>query len=124
MQIVNADRVVPAWQSRQVGELLPSTPPDWLGLVDQPLGWRVRCFERDSVLALDQWGAFALIRIDPANTRFYIRTQGKPGIRASFIWSPLELLVFEPVHFIMQRRMMLGIKERAEAQAHEPCTAT
>jgi hypothetical protein len=26
----------------------------------------------------------------------------------------VEVLVFEPGHFLMERRMMLGIKERAE----------
>ena len=30
---------------------------------------------------------------------------------------PIGLLVFEPAHFIMQRRMLLGIRERAERSA-------
>jgi hypothetical protein len=124
LRIVNAERIVPKWQNRQPGELVPSTPPGWLGLVDRPLGWRVTCFERNQVLVLENWGAFALVKIDPAHTRFYIRTQGEPDARPSFWWAPLELLVFEPVHFAMQRKMMLSIKERAELLARQPCTAT
>jgi hypothetical protein len=32
-------------------------------------------------------------------------------------WAPVELLMFEPAHFIMERGMMLGIRARAERAA-------
>ena len=111
--IDNADQIVGEWQNRQVGEILPATPPGWLGL-RKPLGWRVLEFQPNRVLSLENWGAFALVPIDQNTTRFYIRTQGHPGDRPSVLWSPIEMFVFQPVHFIMQRQMMLGIKERAE----------
>ena len=116
LQIVNAERIVPEWQTRELGELVPATPRDWLGFVDQPIGWRVTRFEPASVLYLENWGAFALVRIDPAHTRFYIRTQGTAQEHASLWRSPLQLLL-EPVHFFMQRKMMLNIKRLAEESA-------
>jgi hypothetical protein len=37
----------------------------------------------------------------------------------SVVLSPTGLLVFEPAHLIMERRMLLGIRERAEAGKDE-----
>ena len=119
LHIVNADRVVPEWQERAIGEVVPATPAKWLGLVDQPLGWKVTQFEPGRVLFLENWGAFALVGTGPASTRLYIRTQGAARSSASLLWSPVELLVFEPAHFIMQRKMLLGIKARAEQLARQ-----
>ena len=119
LRIVNADRVVPEWQERAIGEVVPATPAQWLGLVDQPVGWKVTQFDPGRVLFLENWGAFAVVRTGPATTRLYIRTQGDARSSASLLWSPVELLVFEPAHFIMQRKMLLGIKERAEQLARQ-----
>jgi hypothetical protein len=119
LHVVNADRVVPEWQTRALGEVVPATPPKWLGLVEKPLGWRVTQFEPGHVLFLENWGAFALVRTGPASTRLYIRTQGDARTPASLWWSPVELLVFEPAHFIMQRRMLIGIRARAEQLARQ-----
>ena len=119
LHIVNANRVVPEWQQRALGEVVPATPPKWLGLVDRPLGWRVLQFEPGRVLFLENWGAFALVRTGPATTRLYVRTQGDARSSASLWWSPVELFVFEPAHFIMQRKMMLGIRARAEQLARQ-----
>lgn len=53
----------------------------------------------------------------------YCSFVGRPRLRTytdgattigGFLAAPVQLLVLEPAHFIMQRRMMLGIKERAE----------
>jgi hypothetical protein len=123
LHVVNAERIVSDWQTRRVGEVVPATPPNWLGLVEQPLGWRVTRFEPGRVLFLENWGAFALVRIDPATTRLYIRTHGEAGRLASFWSAPLDVFVFVPAHFIMQRKMLLGIKERAERAAREQRSA-
>jgi len=59
-------------------------------------------------------GACRQCREIPAggSTRLIVRTRGanKPNVALA----PFGLLVFEPAHFIMQRRMLLGIKERVE----------
>jgi hypothetical protein len=48
-------------------------------------------------------------------TRFYVRTRnaGDPSL-AAVTFAPVGLLVMEPAHFIMQRAMLLGIRDRAE----------
>ena len=110
--IRNADRIHPEWQTLRTGDLVRATQPDYLGGVFGPnLGWQVTRLEPNRVLVLGGWGAFVL---EPAggSTRLIVRTRGagKPNVALA----PFGLLVFEPAHFIMQRRMLLGIKERVE----------
>lgn len=117
----NADRIVPAWQSLHPGDLVRAAPPDYLGgLFGHELGWRVVSAIPNRALILDGWGAFVLDPVNDTTTRLVVRTRGA-GI-PSFIGIPLapvNIMVFEPAHFIMQRRMLLGIAERAEREWRE-----
>jgi hypothetical protein len=67
-------------------------------------------------MVLENWRAFVLEPIGPSLTRMHIRSRGAgvPSVTGIAI-TPVSLLVFEPAHFIMEREMMLGIKQRAEA---------
>jgi hypothetical protein len=63
---------------------------------------------------LEGWGAFVLEPVGNRATRLIIRSRG-PGA-----WGRLSHYLFwEPAHFIMERRMMLGIKKRAEELARD-----
>jgi len=96
----NADRIHPEWQQRTVGELVPLHPANSLP---------VACFEPGRALVLDGWGAFVVEPIDDQRTRLIARSRvGRGWIAVMY-----RLLVEIP-HFIMQRKMLLGIKERAE----------
>jgi hypothetical protein len=66
-------------------------------------------------MVLENWGAFVLQPDTDGRTRLLIRTRmGGPGAP---VWgAAVAFAAFELPHFIMQRRMMLGIKERAERQ--------
>lgn len=115
-QITNADRIVPEWQQRRVGEVVRSVPPNWMGgAFGRETGWRVAQIVPGRAIVLVGWGAFVLVPTDQHTTRLMIRLR-RPGTPSwkSVALSPLGVLVFEPAHFIMQRRMLLGIKERAE----------
>jgi len=68
-------------------------------------------------LYLKGWGAFVLeSAAGGGSTRFFIRGRNDMG---SAVRIAMKLFL-EPIHFIMQRRMMLGIKEVAEAGAKKP----
>ena len=55
--------------------------------------------------------SFVLKEIDDKTTRFIMRGRGKPtGLKEIAI----DKAIFEPAHFIMERKMMLTIKELAE----------
>ncbi len=64
--------------------------------------------------ALPESGSWtvAVQPIDEAATRLIVR--GRAVEPPSTGWLTLNVLVFEPMHFVMERRMMLGIKELAE----------
>jgi hypothetical protein len=110
--IRNADYINPAWQDLKTGDLVRATQPDYLGGIFGPdLGWRVTRLEPGRVLVLGGWGAFVLQPV-AGETRLIVRTRGTGDPNVAL--APFGLLVFEPAHFIMERRMLLGVKERAE----------
>jgi hypothetical protein len=110
----NVREVRPEWQQREVGDFVPATQRGYLGSLfgEQP-GWTVTMLEAEQAMVLEHWGAFVLLPTDDGRTRFIIRsTISHPRIP---VWaSALSFMTFELPHFIMQRRMMLTIKELAE----------
>jgi hypothetical protein len=111
--IHSVDRIVPQFQSFEPGEglrLFPEAPPIPLAV-----------FEPDSTLVFagrdeketgNSWG-FYLERIDESTTRLIARWHFdyKPSLRARILFNGLV----EPISGVMQRKMLLGIKRRAEA---------
>ena len=117
-RIHNADSIVPAWQSRRTGDLVRAVPADYLGgRFGRDIGWHVIAMDSGRALVLENWGAFVLRPVDSTTTRFHIRQRnpGRPSILGTII-GPIGLFVFEPAHFIMQRGMLRGVRDRAEAQ--------
>jgi hypothetical protein len=96
----NAERVHPEWQSREPGELVPLHPRT---------GLPVARFEPGRVLALEGWGAFVLAPHGSDATRLIARGRVRRGLGAL-----ANALLMEIPHFLMERKMLLGIKERAE----------
>lgn len=109
--IHNAERIHPEWQARALGDTVFATQRSYFG----GLGWRINVLEPSQVIGLENWGTFVLQPIDSATTRLIVRTRGDapPGV-ASFLFAALDVFVFEPAHFIMERGMLLGIRRRAE----------
>jgi hypothetical protein len=58
---------------------------------------------------------FVLEPIDAGTTRLLIRGRGLA--RPSLLGVTFDRAIFEPIHFVMERRMMLGLKELAETGA-------
>ena len=109
----NADEIVPEWQELKVGDsvwLHPKAPPVEVAALDP-----------GRAIVLKGWGAFVLQPIDERTTRLIVRSQGdyNPDLRNFVFNFLLWRIVFEPAHFIMERKMLLGIKERAENLAAE-----
>jgi hypothetical protein len=57
---------------------------------------------------------FVLEEAAPGATRLLVRARGGPGYRFHGLPSLLTRLVVRVVHFIMQRKQLLGIATRAE----------
>ena len=99
-RMVNADTVHPEWQHREIGETVYLHP-----LTGMP----VERFEPESLIALRGWGTFVLQPLAGGRARLLIRTR-TPGTIAAVA----SMLLVEIPHWVMQRRMLLGIRERAE----------
>jgi hypothetical protein len=119
----SADRILPELQHLQVGDQVWLAPRDsamplWYQVLDlQPPQTLVLGPHGDRQEALDQglpWPTWTFVLRDLGNgsSRLIVR------MRSDFTPTPLGLLAnkyaLEPVHFAMERRMLLGIKHRAE----------
>lgn len=115
--ITNADRIHPEWQRLAVGDTIRATQADYLGGRLGTLGWKVTDIVPGRAVVLENWGAFVVQPIDSANSRLFVRTRGdgRPSM-LGLILGPFNVFVFEPAHFIMQRRMLQGIRDRAEGR--------
>ena len=113
----NVREIRPEWQQRQAGDRVRATQPGYLGgVLGDDLGWTVTHLEPARALVLRNWGAFVLQPAADGRTRFIIRT--KVGDPATTPWlAALDMLAFQLPHFIMERKMMLQIKELAEQRA-------
>ena len=100
-QMRNADRIHAEWQHRELGETVHLHPAG---------GLRVSVFEPGRALGLEGWGTFALEPLGRDRTRLIARGSVPRGMGAVAYG-----LLMEVPHFLMERRMLLGIKERAEA---------
>lgn len=110
----NADRVHPEWQHVHEGDLVLATPEGYAG-VGHPMGWKLSLVEQGRAMVLENWGAFVLVPVDAHTTRFIVRTRnGQPPSPVGLALSWLGLVTFEPVHFIMERGMLQGVKTRVE----------
>lgn len=107
----NADRIVPEWQELNVGDdvwLHPKAPP-----------LKVLAVEPGHAIVLEKCWTFALHTIDDQTTRLLVRSRSdfNPDLKNPLLNFLVWRVVFEPAHFIMERKMMLGLKARAEAAA-------
>jgi hypothetical protein len=112
----NVYEIRPEWQQRAAGDFVRAAPPDYLGgFFGRDVGWRITRLEPGSAIVLENWGAFVLQPVGSTQTRFIIRSSiGGPDTPA---WGAgLTFALFELPHFIMERKMMLTIKARAEGQ--------
>jgi hypothetical protein len=102
-RLANAEEIHPEWQQREVGETLYLHPAS---------GLKVTIFESDRALGIENWGTFVLEPLDGGRTRLLVRSRSARGFPAL-----LYVLFIEIPHFVMERKMLLGIKERAERAA-------
>jgi len=104
----NANWIMPEWQSLKVGDRV------WLHPKALPL--KVLAIEPGRAIVLEKIWAFILRPIDEQTTRLIVRGRGdyNPDLKNAFLNFLAWRVVFEPAHFIMERKMMLGIKQRAE----------
>lgn len=118
LEIHNVEEIKPELQNLKVGDFIRSAHKGWLGgKFDDKAGWFVVRLEPNQTLVLrdeieqGSW-AFVLRPVNENQCRLIIRARGEKPQNL-----PMKFFhygIFEPAHFIMERKMLLKIKELAE----------
>jgi hypothetical protein len=106
----SATSLLPQFQHLVVGDKIP---------LGRGPSWPVAAVEPNRALVLDMRGMggldwvwqFGLYAIDENRTRLVSRSR----VRTRTPWARLLTYAIEPAGFLMTRRMLLGVKQRAEA---------
>jgi hypothetical protein len=106
----SATRILPEFQHLAVGDRIPvGRGPGWpVAVVEPP---RALVLDMRNTGAFDWVWQFGLYRVDEKRTRLVSRSR----VRTQRLWARLLTYAIEPAGFLMTRRMLLGVKERAEA---------
>ena len=77
--------------------------------------WTVLASQAYHYFVLSNWGTFLIQEVDASTSKLIVRTNTN---RVNFIDRIRDIAIF-PFHFIMERKMLIGIKELAESRFAE-----
>jgi hypothetical protein len=111
--IHNTNEIRPEWQHLAVGDAWRLIPPDYLGGLGKDAASRVLMIDPGRALVVEMFGAHVLEPLDEHTTRLIVRGQSAdPNLFQVMVWKPLV--------FTLERRMLLGLKARAEGRPDAP----
>jgi hypothetical protein len=106
----SATRILPECQNLGVGDEIPlGRGPSWPVAAIEPN--RALVLDMRNMGSLDWVWQFGLYAVDEKRTRLVSRS----CVNTRSSWARLATYVIEPAGFLMTRRMLLGLKQRAEA---------
>ena len=105
--IHSANEIHPEWQHLTVGDGWRTVPADYLWGVGKNAQSPVLMIEPGHVLILEMFGAHIIVPIDEHTSRLIVRGESGPA-------NVMAIMVADPIVFTMERRMLLGLKARAE----------
>jgi hypothetical protein len=103
------DIIKPEFKEIKVGEIVCGSINEQRSII--PYNFRVLYVKPQDTFVLEKWGTFLLIKVNDQQTRLVIRSQES---KTSNPWIKIANYIAVPLHFIMERRTLMGIKERAE----------
>lgn len=111
--IHNLNEIRPEWQTVQVGDAWRLLPANYLGGVGETAADPVLLVDPGRVLGLAMFGTYVIMPLDVDSSRLLLRGQSTSS-------SLVEKLIWDPIVFIMGRRMLLGLAVRAEGRPDAP----
>jgi len=105
------DSITPEFKEIKVGDLVRGSINERHSIV--PYNFQVLYVKPEETFVLDKWGTFLLKEINSQQTRLIVRTQELTSKKND--WLKVSSYIEVPFHFIMERRLLMGIKARAEA---------
>jgi hypothetical protein len=118
----SAERIVPEWQRIAIGTLFPALPGVTDGFVVvrfEPARFLVLGWPAPDGTFLSTW-VLALEEEAPDRTRLITRARGAAGYPYFGLPAWLGRPVVRLVHFVMQRKQLLGIARRVEQRSAAP----
>jgi hypothetical protein len=119
-EMPTVDRLRPEKQSWKPGDKLWMYPPEKAGgvgfatlrvyLPGRALGFGTHVPGSPSSVEDGSW-SFVVEPIDESHTRFLVRGR---GVGRSLLGTAFDAAIFEPIHFVMERRTMIGIQQLAQ----------
>ncbi len=108
----NADHVIPSLQVLEVGDRIRLGGDGSSAFTVVELDRRHSLVLRDGDDQVTTVWSFSLDTLDSGDTRLVVRdrTDYVPTLGQFLVWR----VITEPIHFVMERKMLLGIKARAE----------
>jgi len=108
----SATRILPEYQHLAVGDKIPlGRGPAWPVATTEPP--RALVLDMRNMGGIDWVWQFGLYPVDGKRTVLVSRSR----VRGRTAWAWLLTTAIEPAGFVMTRRMLLGLKQRAEALA-------
>ena len=111
-EFVDEKKGQPENYEMKVGRLIPTSIDEEKSIIKY--NFPVVYVEPGKTFVLENWGAFQVQKTDQAKTRLIVRTHGQ---FSPDLLGKISDFFMMPPHYIMERKMMMGIKERAEAGA-------
>jgi hypothetical protein len=112
----SAARIVPELQHLAVGMTCPALPgmtEGFMVLASEPERFLILGWLSPQGRPLVTW-TFVLEEVEPGSTRLIVRARGGPGYHFHGLPWWLTRRIVPVVHFITQRKQLLGIASRAE----------
>jgi hypothetical protein len=112
----SAERILQGLQHPSVGAVFPALPGRRDGFVlleNEPTHWLVLGWPAPDGDLIVTW-SFMLVEIDENTTRLIVRARASDDYRFHGLPKAMGLLLGRMVHFVMERKQLLGIARRAE----------
>jgi hypothetical protein len=105
------DSITPEFKEIKVGDLVRGSINEKRSIV--PYSFPVLYVDPGETFVLGNWGTFLLKEVNSQQTRLIVRTQELANKKSE--WLKVASYIEVPLHFIMERRLLMGIKARVEA---------
>ncbi len=113
------DKILPEDLVMEVGRIIPVSPDESKTLIKYD--FEVISVDPGKSFVIKNWGVFEIKKINAQKTRLFARTHGQ---KRSDLKSEIDYYFGMPHHYIMERRMLMGIKARVEAGAGAKLSST
>jgi hypothetical protein len=102
----------PEFNDIKVGDIIRGSVNEENSII--PYNFKVLYVKPEDTFVLENWGTFLLEKVNDQQTRLVIRTQ---EVKAPNLLLKAANFIILPLHYIMERRMLLGIKMHVEKKS-------